>query len=302
MSGKVIVVSGATGMIGRALTEEILKNGDRVIAVVHKGSKRGGEIARAGVEVLPLDLSEYAGYEPTAKADIFFHLAWEKTLGEGRDNAELQLLNVRYTLDAVRLAARFGCKKFVGAGSQAEYGPVSSPLTGNTPADPQSGYGIAKYTAGKLSRMLADSLGLSHCWARILSVYGVGDAKTTLISYLIETLRKGETPALTPCGQIWDYLYAADAARALYLIGEKGVNGKVYPVGSGEQRPLREYVEVLRDEVAPGAEIAFGAKEYYPHQPMFLSADLTELTADTGFRPAVPFAEGIRKIIGKDKV
>ena len=44
-------------------------------------------------------------------------------------------------------------------------------------------------------------------------------------------------------------------------------------------------------------EIRFGAKPYYPHQPMYLVADIGELTADTGFVPEIPFADGIRKIL-----
>ena len=104
-------------------------------------------------------------------------------------------------------------------------------------------------------------------------------------------------PELTPCEQIWDYIYVGDAARALAAIADSGRDGKVYPLGGGCGRPLREYVEILRDAVAPGGEIRFGAKPYYPHQPMFLVADIGELTADTGFVPEIPFADGIRKIL-----
>lgn len=293
---KTYVLSGATGFIGRTLTDLLLARGDRVIALVHRGSKRLPEIEeRENFTVLPLDLCDFAGYTPAVHADVFFHLAWAKTAVDGRDDAEAQIRNIVYTSDAVRLASRFGCSVFVGAGSQAEYGIAKAPLCGDSPTDPQSGYGIAKYAAGKLSRLLAGKLGIRHCWARILSVYGKGDGEGTLISYLIRTLRAGGVPELTPCEQIWDYLHVEDAARALAAIADFGKDGKVYPIGSGEGRPLREYVELLRDIVAPGACIRFGAKPYYPHQPMLLTADIRELTGDTGFVPAISFAEGIQK-------
>lgn len=294
---KTYVLSGATGFIGRTLTDLLLARGDRVIALVHRGSKRlAGLEEQKNFTVLPLDLCDFATYTPTVHADAFLHLAWAKTAVDGRDDAEAQIQNIVYTGDAVRLASRFGCSVFVGAGSQAEYGIAKAPLRGDSPTDPQSGYGIAKYAAGKLSRLLAGKLGMRHCWARILSIYGKGDGEGTLISYLVRTLRAGEVPELTPCEQIWDYLHVEDAARALAAIADHGKDGKVYPVGSGEGRPLREYVELLRDAIAPGAQIRFGAKPYYPHQPMLLTADIRELTADTGFVPAIPFAEGIRKI------
>lgn len=293
---KTYVISGATGMIGRALCGYLTARGDRVIALVHPGSRRAAALA-AQQTVIPLSLSEYADYIPAEHADVFLHLAWAKTGVGGRDDAAAQEENIRYTVDAVGLAARFGCTAFVGAGSQAEYGIATAPLRGDSPADPQSGYGIAKYAAGKLSRLAAHALGIRHSWVRILSVYGEGDAEGTLISYLIRTLRQGGVPELTPCEQMWDYLYAGDAARALAAVADRGGDGKIYPLGSGCGRPLREYVETLRDTVAPGGSIRFGAKPYYPHQPMFLVADIGELTADTGFVPEIPFADGIRKIL-----
>ncbi len=295
---KTYVISGATGMIGRALCEFLLSRGDRVIALVNPGSRRAAGLPESELlTVIPLALSAYADYIPALRADAFLHLAWEKTGVGGRDDAAVQEKNIRTTIDAVGLASRFGCTAFTGAGSQAEYGIASAPLRGDSPTDPQSGYGIAKYAAGKLSYLAAKALGIRHSWVRILSVFGKGDAEGTLISYLIRTLRAGEVPELTPCGQIWDYLYVTDAAKALAAVADSGKDGKVYPLGSGQGRPLREYAEILRDTVAPAGVLHFGAKPYYPHQPMFLVADIGELTADTGFVPEIPFAEGIRKIL-----
>ena len=100
-------------------------------------------------------------------------------------------------------------------------------------------------------------------------------------------------PKLTPCEQIWDYIHSSDVAAALVSIGERGRDAAVYCIGSGVPRPMKEYVEDVRDIVRPDSEIDFGAIGYYPHQPMYLCADITDLTADTGFRPKVPFREGI---------
>ena len=119
----------------------------------------------------------------------------------------------------------------------------------------------------------------------------------TLISYLLDTLLSGGTPELTPCGQVWDYLYFTDAAKAFASVLEKGRDGAVYPLGSGMPRKLKEYVCALRDLAAPQAELKFGAKEYYPHQPMVLAADISELTADTGWAPEMSFEDGIREML-----
>jgi nucleoside-diphosphate-sugar epimerase len=243
------------------------------------------------------DLDHYSNLSLNTHYDIFYHLAWDKTSGSFRDDVDIQTANIQYTLDAVRLAKRLGCKKFIGAGSQAEYGIVTEPLKPETPVNPQSGYGIAKYTAGKMSQLLCAQLGLEFNWVRILSVFGTLDGVHTLIMYALHELQAGRSPEFTKCEQVWDYLYCDDAARAFLAIGEKGISNKTYPLGFGSHQKLSEYLETIRDIVAPGAVLQFGKKEYYPHQPMYLCADISELTRDTGWKPEVSFEEGIKKII-----
>jgi nucleoside-diphosphate-sugar epimerase len=293
-----IVITGATGMIGSALARCALEHDLEVLCIVRKGSSRTGNIPKSKkTKIVFADLRDYARLNISEKCDVFFHLAWNKTTGIFRDDVDIQENNIKYTLDAVRLAARSGCSVFVGAGSQAEYGIVSEPLGPDTPVNPQSGYGIAKYAAGKFGRLLCNQLGIRYNWLRILSVFGPFDASNTLIMYAINELRAGRFPELTKCEQIWDYLYCDDAAKAFLAVGDRGMDGKIYPLGSGNQRRLSEYLESLRCIVSPKGILRFGKKEYYPHQPMYLCADISALTADTGWKPEVSFEEGIKRIV-----
>lgn len=305
-----IVITGPTGAIGTALIQRCIEKGIEVLAIVREGSARNsripvsplvrtvacnldrlgrmGELEEAGIKALGMESSGY---------DVFYHFAWAATIGEGRNDTKLQTANIEYALDAVRLAARLGCHTFIGAGSQAEYGRCDSRLSELTPAFPESGYGMAKLCAGQMTRLECGKYGLRHIWTRILSVYGPGDGEQTMISTVIRRLLSGEIPELTPGNQIWDYLYCKDAARAMYLLGKKGHDGGIYCIGSGQARPLREYVEILRDCIDPGLALAFGAVPYSDRQVMYLCADITRLTADTGFVPEIPFEEGIRETI-----
>jgi len=293
-----IAITGATGMIGATLAAQAADNGHGVLCLIRKNSPKEENIPNSDkIAVEYCDISGYGGFASDKRYDVFFHLAWADTFGAFRDDVDSQLQNIRYTLDAVRLAKRLGCKKFVGAGSQAEYGIVSEPLKSDTPANPLSGYGIAKYAAGRLSRLLCCQLGLEFNWVRILSVYGHLDRTQSLIMHTIRELQAGRSPELTKCDQIWDYLYCDDAAGALLAIGEKGADGKTYPLGSGNGKKLSGYLEVLRDAVAPDISLDFGKKEYYPHQPVYLCADISELMRDTQWRPAVSFGDGIQKIL-----
>lgn len=293
-----IIITGATGAVGSAVVRRAIENGKDVTCIVHQGSKRLGNLPQSDkVHIVECNLQDYRTLSLDGQYDAFIHLSWEKTVGASRDDAEVQTRNIQYTLDAVQLAHRCGCSVFVGAGSQAEYGVQSVDLTPELPVKPESGYGIAKYAAGKLSAMLCKSLGMRQCWVRILSVYGPNDGENSLISYLIREFKAGNSPQLTKCEQMWDYLYADDAADAILVVAEKGLDGKAYPLGSGKGRRLSEYVKDIRDIVSSSTEIEFGAKEYYPHQPMHLVADISELTRDTGWKPLMSFEEGIKTTI-----
>lgn len=285
-------------MIGSALIREALSQGIGVLALVHPGSARVSSLPQSPLlKIAPCGIQDYPDYVPEEKYDLFFHLAWNKTFGAARDDTTVQVNNIHSTLEAVKLASRAGCSAFIGTGSQAEYGPTESSLNEKTPVNPLSGYGIAKYAAGKFSRLLCTQLGLRQCWVRILSIYGERDAAHTLIMYCISQLLKGEKPSLTNCDQVWDYLYCGDAAKALLAIGSRGKDGRIYCLGSGNAQPLKQYILSIRDAIDPELPLGFGEKEYYPNQPMYLRADISDLKRDTGFLPATDFSEGIRRTI-----
>lgn len=293
-----IIITGATGCVGSAIVRRALAQSMEVTCIVHEGSKRLSNLPQdERVKIVECNLSNYSSLQISGEHDAFIHMAWEKTFGASRDDAELQMRNIQYTLYACHLAKRSGCRVFVGAGSQAEYGIQSVDLTPDLPVNPESGYGIAKYAAGKLSAMLCKNLNMRQNWVRILSVYGPNDGENTLISYVIRELKAGRSPELTKCEQIWDYLYADDAGDAILAIAEKGVDGKVYPLGSGKGRRLSDYIEDIRKIVNPAIEIKYGVKEYYPHQPMYLVAEINELCRDTGWKLNYQFDGGLKNIL-----
>lgn len=292
-----VIITGPTGAIGMALIHKCMEMGTEVTAVCHRGSKRIARIPVSDrVKVVECSLDEMDKLPELLESsyDIFFHFAWACTAGEGRNDTEVQTQNIRYTMDAVEAAAKLGCECFIGAGSQAEYGRVEGKLSADTPVFPENGYGIAKLCAGQLSRLRCGQLGIRHIWFRVLSVYGRYDGEQTMIMSSIRKMLNRESPEYTPAEQMWDYLYSGDAAQAFYLAAEKGRDGAVYCLGSGQARPLKEYIEIMRDEIAPNLALKLGVKPYAEKQVMYLCADISALQRDTGFVPQVGFREGIR--------
>lgn len=297
---KRVIITGSTGAIGRALIKEFVDSGIEVLVFAREGSRRNGNILNhpfVQIKYCALDQLENIENDTGKTYDVFYHFAWEGTSGEDRNDMYIQNRNVKYALDAVGAAKRFGCRLFVGAGSQAEYGCAEEKLRADTPVFPNMGYGYAKLCAGQMTREYAAQMGLGHIWVRILSVYGPGDGARSMVMSVIRELRAGRIPRLTKGEQLWDYLYSGDAAKAFRLLGEKGVVGKIYVLGSGIARPLAAYIKIIHGLVNPACEIAFGDIPYSKNQVMYLCADVSELQKDTGWKADVEFEEGIRLIL-----
>ncbi len=294
------VITGATGAVGTAVVRELIRRGAEVLVLAREGSARNSNIPQHElVRIKYCSLDELASLENESGQDYdaFFHLAWAGTTGQARNDMYLQNQNVRYALDAVGAAHRLGCRVFIGTGSQAEYGRHEGILTPETPVFPETGYGMGKLAAGHMTRSYAHQLGMKHIWTRILSIYGPHDTDRSLVMTVINELLAGNVPQLTKGDQMWDYLYSDDAARALVMLAESGQDGSTYVLGSGTARPLRSYIEDIRDVVSMGAKLGLGAIDYYPGQVMFLKADTSEIEKDTGWKAEISFENGIREIL-----
>ncbi len=297
---KKAVITGPTGAIGMALIQCLADNGIDVVAVVRPGSARADRISESEhVSVVYCDLKELDKLPSLIEggADVFYHFAWDGTFGDSRNNMYLQNNNVKYALDAVDAAYELGCKTFIGAGSQAEYGRFEGDLNASVPAFPENGYGIAKLCAGQMTRIACQQKGIRHIWTRILSIYGPYDGDKTMVSSTIIKLMNSEKPSCTKGEQMWDYLYSKDAARAFMMLADGGVDGKVYCLGGGTARPLKDYINLIRDAVGNDVEIGFGDIPYSDKQVMHLCADIKELTKDTGFTPIYTFEQGIGETV-----
>ncbi len=289
------VVNGPLGTVGMALVRNLIDKGIRTWAICYPGDPRISNLPEKA-EIVEMDMRQIEKLPEMIheKVDAFFHLAWMGTIGPGRNDAEIQTENIRCAIAAAKAAQNLGCRVFAGVGSQAEHGRIEGLVKADSPCNPLNGYGIAKLCAGQMTRLTCGQLGLDHVWARILSAYGPGDGPLSVIPTILDKLLKGEKPSLTKGEQLWDFCFSGDVAEALYRMAEYGKDGKIYPIGSGKVRPLKEYFEITRDAVNPELPLGIGELEYNPYQVMHLQADLTPLQEDTGFEPRTSFEEGIR--------
>lgn len=297
---KTAIVTGATGFVGSALLRELTGHQVSVVAVVRNGSSDISSIKTIpGVEIVHCDM-EQLGQLPhkiSHDADVFYHLAWMGANGPARGDYDLQLRNVHCTLDAVRVAAAVGCKKFIGVGTLAELDVNAyTPVDGSTP-NIVSIYGAAKIAAHYMSKADCVQFGIEHVWARLSNVYGIGDRTSNFINFAARTMITGQPANFTPGEQLYDFVYVDDAARGLYCLGEDGKGNYTYFIGSTQPAKLKEFIRAMRDEIDPTISLNLGAVPFNGVVHDASAFDCSLIMADTAYQPQIPFPEGVKRTV-----
>ncbi len=227
--------------------------------------------------------------------EIIFHLGWAGVANTERNNASLQMCNIQFAVDLAGLCVQSKVSHFIGAGSQAEYGPKNHLITEAECPAPTTLYGAAKLSAGMLTQRVCDLAGVRHSWLRIFSTYGPDDNPGWLLPSLVRQLRAGQRPLLTPCEQTWDYLHVEDAAAAFLAVADTAATG-IFNLASGRETRLRSIIEQVRDLVAPDGQLGFGEVPYRADQVMRMAVSVRSLSSATGWSPQIDLQAGLRDL------
>ena len=291
------LIVGANGFLGTNLTKHLLENGVEVYALVQKGCSFN--LDHTHVETLEFELTSLVETIPliTKQYDVLYHFAWVGVSSNFKNDLALQSQNLQYINDVLHFAKELNIKKVICPGTASEYGCSQEIITGNNTPSPSDAYSTIKLKTHELGQKLSVELGIDFIWTLISTAYGAERKDNNLIHYTITSLLKGETPSFTPLEQQWDYIYIDDLVHAFYLLGEKGIGGKVYPIGYGKSEPLRKYVETIQQLINPDAPLGIGVLPYKNGKIDNQIIDISALVQDTGFQPKVDFYEGVKRTI-----
>lgn len=295
-----VAITGANSFIGKALCNVFLSRGWEVYAIVRRKST---QLPKECIQIVCC-MSDYNSLDKLLPGsfDIGVLLAWAGTRGTDRDNELMQKENYRCSMQCAEALLNAGCKTLVLAGSQAEYGPQTSVgMTSEmTPMRPTTQYGIEKKHLFEDASALCEKHGARLIEARFFSIYGAGDFAGTMIMSSLKKMLCNAPCDFTQSIQMWDFLYVTDAAAMTADLVEKKVTSGAYNIGSGESRPLRNYIEQMKEITHSTSQLNFGAIPYYKDIVLHVQPNMEKTFAAIGKRKLTPFEKGIQKILAKD--
>lgn len=292
-----VVVIGADGFVGSKLSAKLIDAGYDVMALIFAGSDK--RINIDNTKLITYEFTFNTLYSINANGyDTIYNMAWAGVDSINKNDIWKQSQNILYGLKVIDWAKENMIQKIIFPGSASENSCGYGIITGKEMPAPSDMYAACKAATRVVCMKYAEQVGINLIWSLITSIYGPGRNDNNLISYTIKSLLNGNSPNFTGLEQIWDYIYIDDLIAALIALGEKGIGGKIYPVGSGESKSMRQYVELIRDLINPSLKLGIGKLPYKdPHKIDNQKLNITDLKKDTGFQPKYDFMSGIIKTI-----
>lgn len=286
-----LLLTGATGLIGRHCIAPLRTRGFEVIAVSRSG--------RGGIAADLLDPAAMRRVVADVRATTLLHLAWAD--GPDRWTTAANLDWVASTLTLLRAFVAAGGRRAVLVGSCAEYDWSHPVLSETTPLDPATLYGAAKARLGQLALAAGPALGLSLAWARPFFVYGPGEPQGRLFGDLIRGLAAGHLVDCTDGEQRRDFLHVDDLGQALAALAASPAEGAIN-IGSGRAVAVKDMILTLARQMGRADLVKLGAKPRAANDPACIEADVTRLRRELRFVPRHDIESGIAEVLRADGV
>ncbi|MCR5609219.1 MAG: NAD(P)-dependent oxidoreductase [Lachnospiraceae bacterium] len=243
---KRVIVTGATGYIGRNFIKKLLENNCEIYAFVHEISSLWANKENVHEIVCPMECyKEISEKFIDKKIDTFYHFAWQGTAGKERTNYNWQLKNVQYVCDAAFLAKSIGCRRFIATGTITEN--VARQTLEKKYSAQNLIYGLSKLYAHNLLDIICRNSGLEYVWAQLSNIYGGDNSTGNLISYILNEWKHDRVPTFGSCNQPYNFTHIDDVVEALYLIGSVNNVNSEYVISNGDVRKLKDFLTELSE-------------------------------------------------------
>jgi GDP-L-fucose synthase len=300
--GRRVLVTGGTGLIGRALVAMLLERGAKVrVASLDELSR-----APAGCDFRRTDLREFASCLAACQnIEFVFHLAGVKgsPAMTAQQPASFFVPTISFNTNMMEAARRCGVERYLFTSSIGVYAPAEvfyeDDVWSTFPSPNDRFAGWAK----RMGELQAEAYAIEYGWHKVsivrpANVYGPYDnfdpGNAMVIPSLIHRALAGENPLVVwgDGSAVRDFIHARDVARGMLLVLEQGYT-KPVNLGSGTGVSVREIVEIVAREM-PSLRIEWDVTKPSGDAKRLMDVRRAE---SIGFRPEVTLADGIAETI-----
>jgi nucleoside-diphosphate-sugar epimerase len=309
---KTVLITGATGFIGRHALRSLIERGYDVhaicrdtIADANSDTSQNNEASEFGLSpkgrptwhTCDLLAGEADALCKSVRATHLLHFAWIATPGvywTSPENKEW----VERTLSLVKTFRENGGTRAVLAGTCAEYDWSDLPdcIAEDAPIKPATLYGECKNETRERAESFARENGLSLAWGRIFFLYGPHEPKERLVPSVINSLLAGQEARTTSGEQIRDFLHVSDVANAFVTLLDSEVQRAVN-IASGNAAAVKDVVMEIARIIGKPELVRLGAKPIGTNEPPRIVADIARLSNEVGWTPRYTLEEGLKQTI-----
>ena len=326
---KNVLVTGAAGFIGSQLSKRLLDNGINVVGLDNLNpyySVKLKEDRLAQLEGHPrftfarLDLADRAGMERLFAAnrfDVVINLAAQAGVRYSLKNPQAYIeANIVGFTNILEGCRHHGVKHLVFASSSSVYGAnTKMPFSVHHNVDhPVSLYAASKKANELMAHTYSHLYGLHCTGLRFFTVYGPWGRPDMALFLFTDAILKGRPIQVFNHGRMQrDFTYIDDIVEGVVRVmgrlpapnpawsGDRPDPGssyapyKIYNIGNNQPVELNAFIATIESVLGRTAQ-----KEFLDMQPGDVPAtyaDVDDLMADVGFKPATPIREGIERFV-----
>lgn len=290
---KRVLVTGASGFIGKHTLDKLVNLGYEVHAISRKEVNSDSAITWHILDLL--NQNETTKLIEKIKPSHLLHLAWDVTSGylNSPNNYEWG----KASLHLIKEFEKHGGKRAVIAGTCFQYDHTDGICNEQTtPRTPKSIYGTCKQSLQEEFETFCKKTGLSGAWGYIFFLYGPDEYPNRLVPSVINSLLKNEKADCSECTQVRDFLYSKDVADAFVTILDSNAEGAIN-IGSGEGIELKVIVDKIAEILDKKDLLNLGARPMPKDEPPRIEADTTRLREELNWKPKYSIEDGLKTTI-----
>lgn len=288
---KKVLLTGATGLIGKELIKPLLENNYEIFAISRKPLQNINNITWLIGDLFDSQFIKYCCEK--ARADILVHLAWKVTKDYANSNE-----NFSFLANSISLLQEFqhnGGKQVFFCGSYFEYEFSQEKLSEQSPLAPEKmTYTFCKDELRKIAENFCRQNTMDFCYGRLFNVFGHNEEKNRLTRQILDNLFADREVVIKSGPLQKDYMYSREIANAIAAVIKNNVQGSIN-ICTGKPIAIKDIALTIARKLHKEHLVNF--HDDFGSQPLCIYGDNTKLLTETDYRPHYTFEQAIDEII-----